>query len=379
MYAAPRAPLPAPGEDARKARNQALGAVAAGVLGPMLAFPLAALTNSAAVFGVGFLFTVVAGAYGTAKAVRAAQLSASLAPAWVTVAHVGLGFVNLAMSCVGALVAYVSTVAFQRGRQIRVRGKALLPPVEASCGWLTADVGAPLAGATISEPERRALAGQWRENGRTEHASVAAFARLTLDLVALGAPPSLVAAAQRDALDEIRHAELCFSLARAIDGEETSPGAFPDAARAPRPSRVRTLALAELAVSSLVDGALNEGVSARIVARLARRATDPAIRALLRTIAADEGRHAAHGWDVVRFCLAEGGAPVAHALDGALRALPTTMTSTLAEGSRGGGWERWGIPGEALEAEELARTRADVVRRTTKLLAVHGVTSRLAA
>jgi len=274
---------------------------------------------------------------------------------------------NLALANLGAFAAYVSTMSFSRGRQIRRRGKTLLPPVAEGDAWARRSVDE--LDIDVGPETRRALADQWRENGRTEHASVAAFAKLTLDLVALGAPPELIEAANRDALDEIRHTKMCFSLARAIDGAPESPAAFPEVAKAPSRSRSRTLALADLAVESLVDGALNEGVSARIVARLARRCAEPTIKELLKSIAADEGRHAAHGWDVVRWCLAEGGAPVAHALAGAARALPATLVSTLDPESRDGGWERWGIPGAALEEDELAKTRADVVRRVEALVA----------
>jgi hypothetical protein len=257
-------------------------------------------------------------------------------------------FANLAMIGVGALTAFLSTLEFTRGRQLRRFGKILLPPMRSGSAWTRSELR--LAEDALDEETRAGVALQWRENGRTEHASVAAFARLTLDLVALGAPPALVASAQRDALDEIRHAELCFSLARAIDGRQESPAPFAAAGRVRPRSRIRVVALAELAVDSLVDGALHEGVSARIVAKLARRAADPAIRAMLRQIAADEGRHAAHGWDVVQWCVEEGGAPVARALATALDVLPKTMRSELPDAARDGGWERFGIMGSRLES-----------------------------
>ena len=107
---------------------------------------------------------------------------------------------------------------------------------------------------------RAALAAQWREHGRTGHASIAAFAKLTLELIALGAPPELVEGSPRDALDERRHTQLCFSLARALDGKAESPGAFPAALSARSTSLPRTASLARLAVDSLIDGALHEGV-----------------------------------------------------------------------------------------------------------------------
>ena len=245
---------------------------------------------------------------------------------------------NAAMTAIGMFTALLSIGGYSRGRQLRRFGRVLLPPIRHGGSWAGCDLE-----VLVPEPIRAALAQQWRENGRTEHASVAAFARLTLDLMALGAPPKLVAAANRDAIDEIRHAELCFSLARSLDGRNDGPGPFPAPQRARSLQGVRVLALATLAVDSLIDGALHEGVSARIIARLARRCEDPAIRAVLEELAADEGRHAANGWHVVEWCLAEGGRPVAHAARAAVSVIPKRMKSDLPAPAMDGSWERWGI------------------------------------
>ncbi|AKV02879.1 hypothetical protein AKJ09_09542 [Labilithrix luteola] len=285
-----------------------------------------------------------------------------------TVGSVFAVLLNLMMTGVGLLTALLATMSLSRGRQLRSFGRVLLPPVTTGDDWAKpSDQRAP--GFELDEATRLALAAQWRENGRTEHASVAAFARLTLDLVALGAPPALVRSANEDAIEEIRHAELCFAVARSIDGRAESPGAFPQASRARTLVGPRTAQLAQLAVDSLVDGALHEGVSARIVAKLARRTADPAVREMLKEIAADEGRHARHGWDVVKFCLSEGGEPVAYALEAAGRALPKTMRTPLPDAARSGAWERFGIMSEALEATEFEATRRDLEVRLASLLA----------
>lgn len=278
--------------------------------------------------------------------------------------NVVAGIANLLIAAFGAMLTVWATAGFARGRQIRRHGKPVLPGLRANADWSS---DAAIALESASYPA--GLAEQWRENGKTEHASVAAFARLTLDLMALGAPPALIAAANQDALDEIRHTEICFSLARAIDGQAESPAPFPEAQAVATLPRKRSMALAKVAVDSLVDGALNEGVSARIIAKLARRAELAEIRERLKEIAADEGRHAAHGWDVLEWCLAEGGAPVAAALRGSVGALPRAMRSTMPEDSRSGAWERWGIHGHALEAEEYAAAREHVAARVAKLLA----------
>lgn len=301
----------------------------------------------------------------SAKAVRDASIAQSK---YGTIGAV-LGVVaNYAMVWFGAFAVLVSTMQFTRGRQLRRFGRVLLPKVGPGARW-AAPIAAPRSVAELDAETRSALARQWRENGRTEHASVAAFARLTLDLMALGAPPALIARANEDGLDEIRHAQACFALARAIDGEAAGPLPFAEAARARTLPAMRTLALAALAVDSLVDGALHEGVSARIIAKLARRAADPVIVQLLKDIAVDEGRHARHGWDVVKWCLEEGGDVVASALEGAIGRLPSAMESAIPDAALAGQWEVYGLMGQALEAAEYDAGRRDLVTRTKSLLA----------
>jgi hypothetical protein len=375
VYAAPDA-LPSAGSAAAaaaKLRSRAAKLLGASVVAFVLSIGASVATSSGTAGSLVFLVAAVFGLAGAGHGIAALVKGLGAAPgATGALAAVSLTFGNLFMMGLGALSAMLSTMSFTRGRQIRSAGRILLPPVETGDAWTGAGLSSSGPVSVIDtddETTRDALAAQWRENGRTEHASVAAFARLTLDLMALGAPPELVADANRDALDEIRHAELCFGLARAIDGRVQSPGAFPEAARARTLSRSRTLALAQLAVDSFVDGALHEGVSARIIAKLARRCEAPAIQAILKEIAADEGRHARHGWDVVRWCLAEGGESVARALEGALQALPKTMSSPMPEEARDGRWERWGIMGEELEAEEHDATRVDLERRINQAIA----------
>jgi hypothetical protein len=259
----------------------------------------------------------------------------------------------------------MSTFGFARGRQLRSFGRVLLPGIVPGASWAHTKIT-----VTSDTPVPAELARQWRENGRTEHASVAAFAQLTLDLMALGAPPRLIAATQADAIDEVRHTELCFSLARSLDGRTEDPGPFPVAKLATTPRGARGFGLAVLAVDSLIDGALHEGVSARVLAKLAKRCEVAAIRGVLKEIAADEARHAAHGLDVVEWCIQQGGAPVADALRGALRVLPMQARSALPLAAADGSWERWGIHGALLECEEYVAARLFVIERVKKMIAV---------
>ncbi|MBL9037152.1 MAG: ferritin-like domain-containing protein [Archangium sp.] len=284
-----------------------------------------------------------------------------------------VGLFSAGASSLGGLLATTvglsSTISI-RGRQLRRRGKVLLPSVGQGDAWAELSMQPEIPGELTE-----ALARRWRENGRNEHASVAAFAHLTLDLMAVGAPPQLLTDAQRDAADEIRHAELCFSLARAIDGQPESPSPFLQAhEQRPAPSS-RPEALAQLAADSLIEGALLEGFSARTLAVLVQRCEDPATVALLKELAADEGRHSRHGWDVAEWCLAEGGAAVAEALRRAADQLPTSNTPATNDEATDGRWERYGIAGAALEAQMFQESRAYVVQRVQQLLGA----ARLAA
>jgi hypothetical protein len=275
-----------------------------------------------------------------------------------------------ALMMLASLVGALFVAAGPRGRQVRRFGRPLLAPA------VVCPASAPEECIVEVPAElRAAIAAQWRINAQTEHASIAAFANLSLALMALGAPERLVEASERDGLDESRHARLCFSLAAAIDGQPRRAGPFPHAARSPSRLGGRTWQLARLAVDSLVDGALHEGVSARLMAQLAASCPEGRVRQVLRELAADEARHAAHGWDVVKWCAAEGGEPVIGALIGALAGLSRQMPkqpSAAADGSR----ERFGIAGAAMTHDAYAVEKRRLSARIAVLATrdTHGLT-----
>lgn len=55
---------------------------------------------------------------------------------------------------------------------------------------------------------------------------MASFSSFSLQLIAVGAPPQLIEAAHRSAIEEIEHARLSFMLASAYAGKPVSPGTF---------------------------------------------------------------------------------------------------------------------------------------------------------
>ena len=195
-----------------------------------------------------------------------------------------------------AIFLTLLTIPFSRGRAHRRRGVAKVPSDTATDAWLDEN-GVDEARAIDAPPEHReALATAWRAMAATETASVAAFASFSQQLLALGAPSRFVEDAHRDAIDEVRHARVCYAIATKLDGRRRGAAAFPAAAWAAdhAPSFLR------LARDTLRDGCVFEGASARVAEELAALdgVCSPARRALA-AIAIDEARHAAHAWEVL--------------------------------------------------------------------------------
>lgn len=248
-------------------------------------------------------------------------------------------------------------------RRLRVRRRPRVAAPALGDGWRGGDVH--LAGARAPHAAR-ALAIRWLAMARAEHASIAAFAQLSLQLAALGAPARLLAATHRAALDEIDHAERCFAIARALDAAPHDAGPIVALAAGPSPA----VDLAGLAVESLVDGCVGEGVAAELAARGAATAADPCIRATLTVIAADERRQAELAWDLLAWCLAAGDARVARAVAVRLDRLPALASAIPASDLDDDLLAAHGLVPAAVARAIAATTISTVARRTPALLAM---------
>jgi len=171
---------------------------------------------------------------------------------------------------------------------------------------------------------RAALARAWLDDALQEHASIAAFARFSMMMLSVSAPPDLVAGSQRASLDEVRHARACFSLARRYGAGPSGPADLRvDDAMAP-------LSLAELAALTAEEGCVGETLGALLAEEQAARATDPVAAEILERIARDEARHAELAWRFVAWAVARGGEDVARAVRGAIaRATKATLAMEI--------------------------------------------------
>ncbi len=154
----------------------------------------------------------------------------------------------------------------------------------------------------LSGTTRRALADGWVLDGLFEHASVASFARLSMQLLAAGAPSDLLRDTHAAAVDEVHHAELCFALASAYAGEALAPSALPVPDTVPIPR-----GLEDIVAESVVEGCIGETLAAAQAAESLARATDPAVRIALEETLNDEIRHAELAWRIVSWAIGAGG------------------------------------------------------------------------
>jgi hypothetical protein len=218
------------------------------------------------------------------------------------------------------------------GRPYLVAGEALAAPSlegRASGDWTLGD--APRT-AGLTSAQRDELAQAWTADALAEHASVASFGRFSLSLLAAGAPADLVALAHSAALDEVRHARLCFALASAYAGRPIAPGPFPLGDVVPVEASLTALAL-----STVDEGCVGETIAAVVAAERAARATDPAVRAALEQIAADEARHAALAWRTVAWAIGASGGDVRAAVARAVQAHLAAAEEPQATGAKGAG------------------------------------------
>ncbi|WP_437588256.1 hypothetical protein [Sorangium sp. So ce1000] len=260
------------------------------------------------------------------------------------------------------------------GRPLLVRGEPRVAPLArgqsawSETAWQRFERAlADADRSALSPAERRELARRWAERGRNEHASVASFGRFALALMALGAPPQLLEAAHRAALDEVRHARLALAIASDYAGEPVGVGPLPL-----HGALDDIGSLEALAVATVVEGCVGETLSAIEAEVAAQAAQPPAVRMALQAIARDEARHAELAWAFVRWALATGGARLRERVAAAFaRALEQVGT---------------GAPGAAdrdlppshgfLAADELHRLRQQAVADVLRPAAAALVTER---
>jgi hypothetical protein len=164
-------------------------------------------------------------------------------------------------------------------------------------------------------------AEHWARLGQMEHASIAAFARFSLQLLSLGAPAELVEECTRALADETVHARLCFQLASAYAGAAVGPGPLDVT------GSLASAGLLDVVELVIQEGCLGETVAALEASESAAAAVDPVLAQVYARIATDEQRHAALAFRFLRWALGKDPAGVRQCIQRALAELPATVAA----------------------------------------------------
>jgi len=135
-------------------------------------------------------------------------------------------------------------------------------------------------------------AWRWVERARGEHASIASFARHMLEMMALGAPMSLLSRIIRAQGQEVEHARIALERARELGA--TVELTTLDTATPARRSTV------EVALAVAVEGCVNETASTlELIDEMS--ACDDRDLEILNRLIRDEAEHAALAWETLRW------------------------------------------------------------------------------
>jgi hypothetical protein len=187
----------------------------------------------------------------------------------------------------------------QTGRPLFVDGKPTTAGVGRGATWSQGVVAIDVA--TLSRVARARFHDHWLEVARLEHASIASFAKFTLELLLLGAPMDLVRDAQQAGLDEVSHAERSFAIAATYGGVGSAPRPMPELANL-RPG----VGAAAIVRAAIEDGCVGETLGAFEAGEQAALACSSELSQTLSRIADDESRHAALAWRFVRWAVESG-------------------------------------------------------------------------
>jgi hypothetical protein len=252
----------------------------------------------------------------------------------------------------GGACCYAFCYGCCSGRPLVVRGEARVARGCSRDDWMQ---DARIRAREVLVDTTARAANAWLDDACMEHASIGSFARFSLQLLALGAPPELLVLAQRAMADEIEHARLCFTIASRLLGRPVGPG--------PLPITGLTIAtsLADVAAETVREGCVGETLAALYASEQSDVARDEEIRAALARIAEDEARHAELAWRFVRWAIEIGGRDVrdavATAFEEALRQLPLPPGDEDVEA-----WNALGRLDEERAARVANSAREDVLR-----------------
>src|SRR6185369_10856004 len=217
------------------------------------------------------------------------------------------------------------------GRPFLIDGSLRVAALTSRTDWSEAAVLPRFADPNVTG--RADLAAHWARIALLEHASIAAFARFTLQLMSLGAPASLIELATAAMSDETKHTKACFAIANHFGSVTIGPGHL-DVERS----------LDESSLEAIVINAIREGCI-------------------------DETRHAELAYRFVQWALSLGDPRLTHAVRQEFAALGARRTLAFGDlGETDSELLRYGIVPEARRAAIRSQTIAQVILPCSRAL-----------
>ena len=205
--------------------------------------------------------------------------------------------------------------------------------------------------------DRVAITAGWSFAAQQEHASIASFSKFSLELMAVGAPPSFLSRAHKAALDEIDHARMSFRIASVCAGQPLGPGPLPFSVA----SISETMTLQGSAIAAALDGCLNETIAALEAVAAAEGAKVEAVQLVLEEIGRDEQAHAELAWEYVAWAIGLGGPTLREAIRSAVESELRAMEFAV-EPQQGSDLSAWGLLEPGARFRLRVRSTREVLR-----------------
>ena len=159
-----------------------------------------------------------------------------------------------------------------------------------------ASAGLPESDDTIEEltaAEREAVGASWSSRAANELATAQTFGMLSTMLVPRGVDPEVTWLAARAVADEVRHAEICRTVAAAYLAK---PVEWPQARTLEAPRFGSTSPELGTTLFIVLQCCMNETIAGAYLRACQNDARGPLVRAALRELLRDEIDHARLGW-----------------------------------------------------------------------------------
>ena len=146
----------------------------------------------------------------------------------------------------------------------------------------------------IPESIKSHIIEYWLNSSISEHTSIASFNKHSLELIALGAPSSLLIRCNQAAIDETVHAVLCMSVVSSVSGKQLSDPTTNVANLLPSQPTAK-----EVMMSVIYDGCINETIAAYSAKVVSYHTEEPTIKKILEKIDMEEMTHALLAFDTL--------------------------------------------------------------------------------